>query len=82
MKVSRFLLRAVPPAMVWMPRAASAARTLPVAPRCGTYPTRLCERLSKTHGPRFKPNRLLRDLAKTGDTFYGRFAGKRPSAAA
>ena len=43
---------------------------------------RLCERLAKTHGPRFKPNRLLRDLAKTGDTFYGRFAGKRPSAAA
>jgi 3-hydroxyacyl-CoA dehydrogenase/enoyl-CoA hydratase/3-hydroxybutyryl-CoA epimerase len=42
----------------------------------------LCRRLAKKHGPRFKPNRLLGDLARTGDTFYGRFAGKRPSAAA
>ncbi|HET7716098.1 MAG TPA: 3-hydroxyacyl-CoA dehydrogenase family protein, partial [Bauldia sp.] len=30
-------------------------------------------RLSKHHGPRFRPNRLLRDLARTGDTFYRRF---------
>jgi len=30
-------------------------------------------RLAKIHGSRFRPNRLLRDLAKTGDTFYGRF---------
>ena len=37
----------------------------------------LCKRLAKTHGPRFKPNRLLRDLAKTGETFYGRFPRRR-----
>jgi 3-hydroxyacyl-CoA dehydrogenase/enoyl-CoA hydratase/3-hydroxybutyryl-CoA epimerase len=37
-----------------------------------TFVDRL-NRLAKVHGPRFKPNRLLRDLAKTGDTFYGRF---------
>jgi 3-hydroxyacyl-CoA dehydrogenase/enoyl-CoA hydratase/3-hydroxybutyryl-CoA epimerase len=30
-------------------------------------------RLARIHGPRFKPNRLLRDLAKNGETFYGRF---------
>ena len=38
-----------------------------------TFVDRL-NRLAKIHGPRFKPNRLLRDLAKTGETFYGRFA--------
>jgi 3-hydroxyacyl-CoA dehydrogenase/enoyl-CoA hydratase/3-hydroxybutyryl-CoA epimerase len=30
-------------------------------------------RLARIHGPRFKPNRLLRDLARSGETFYGRF---------
>jgi 3-hydroxyacyl-CoA dehydrogenase/enoyl-CoA hydratase/3-hydroxybutyryl-CoA epimerase len=34
---------------------------------------RLCERLAKRHGPRFRPNRLLREMAKQGETFYGRF---------
>ncbi len=38
-----------------------------------TFVTRL-NRLAKIHGARFKPNRLLRDLARTGETFYGRFA--------
>ncbi len=33
----------------------------------------LCTKLAKQHGPRFKPSRLLLDLAKTGDTFYRRF---------
>jgi 3-hydroxyacyl-CoA dehydrogenase/enoyl-CoA hydratase/3-hydroxybutyryl-CoA epimerase len=38
----------------------------------------LCKRLAKKHGPRFKPSKLLRDMAKNGDTFYGRFApGKK-----
>ncbi len=37
-----------------------------------------CEGLAKTHGGRFAPNKLLRDLAKTGETFYQRFApGKK-----
>jgi 3-hydroxyacyl-CoA dehydrogenase/enoyl-CoA hydratase/3-hydroxybutyryl-CoA epimerase len=42
----------------------------------------LCNRLAKTHGPRFKPNRLLRDMAKKGQTFYGRFppVEERPAA--
>jgi 3-hydroxyacyl-CoA dehydrogenase/enoyl-CoA hydratase/3-hydroxybutyryl-CoA epimerase len=30
----------------------------------------LCKELQKKHGPRFKPNRLLLDMAKTGGTFY------------
>jgi 3-hydroxyacyl-CoA dehydrogenase/enoyl-CoA hydratase/3-hydroxybutyryl-CoA epimerase len=30
-------------------------------------------RLARLHGPRFRPSRLLRDLARTGETFYGRF---------
>ncbi len=33
----------------------------------------LCTGLAKKHGPRFRPNRLLRDMAKAGETFYGRF---------
>lgn len=32
---------------------------------------KLCENLAKKHGERFKPNRLLKRMAKTGDTFYG-----------
>ncbi|MGE0845962.1 MAG: 3-hydroxyacyl-CoA dehydrogenase NAD-binding domain-containing protein [Flavobacteriaceae bacterium] len=33
----------------------------------------LARKLEKKHGPRFKPNKLLLDMAKKGDTFYGRF---------
>jgi 3-hydroxyacyl-CoA dehydrogenase/enoyl-CoA hydratase/3-hydroxybutyryl-CoA epimerase len=42
----------------------------------------LCNRLAKKHGERFKPNRLLRQLARTGETFYGRFPpqGERKAA--
>jgi 3-hydroxyacyl-CoA dehydrogenase/enoyl-CoA hydratase/3-hydroxybutyryl-CoA epimerase len=29
--------------------------------------------LEAAHGPRFRPNTLLLDLAETGETFYGRF---------
>jgi 3-hydroxyacyl-CoA dehydrogenase/enoyl-CoA hydratase/3-hydroxybutyryl-CoA epimerase len=36
----------------------------------------LCNRLTKLHGPRFKPNRLLRTMAKNGESFYARFAPK------
>jgi len=34
----------------------------------------LCKRFEKTYGPRFKPPKLLVDMATKGDTFYGRFA--------
>jgi 3-hydroxyacyl-CoA dehydrogenase/enoyl-CoA hydratase/3-hydroxybutyryl-CoA epimerase len=40
----------------------------------------LCERLAGRYGPRFEPSPLLREMAKKGETFYGRFAptaGKR-----
>ncbi|MEN9855651.1 MAG: hypothetical protein RLZZ157_777 [Pseudomonadota bacterium] len=40
------------------------------------------ERLAKKHGPRFKPNKLLKDMAKNGDTFYGRFGGAAAKQAA
>ena len=33
----------------------------------------MCERLAKRHGPRYRPNRLLREMARSGETFYGRF---------
>ena len=33
----------------------------------------LCKKLAAKHGPRFKPNKLLVDMAKKGETFYGRF---------
>jgi 3-hydroxyacyl-CoA dehydrogenase/enoyl-CoA hydratase/3-hydroxybutyryl-CoA epimerase len=42
----------------------------------------LCQSLAQKYGERFAPNKLLLDMAKTGDTFYGRFApGKRKAAA-
>src|SRR5262245_32400806 len=34
----------------------------------------LCTRFEQKYGPRFKPSKLLLDMAKTGDTFYRRFA--------
>ncbi len=33
----------------------------------------LAKKLARKHGPRFKPNKLLRDMAAEGETFYGRF---------
>jgi len=33
----------------------------------------LCKALQKKHGDRFKPNKLIRDMAKAGETFYGKF---------
>ena len=42
----------------------------------------LCNDLAKHCGERFKPSNLLLDLAKKGETFYGRFApGKRKAVA-
>jgi 3-hydroxyacyl-CoA dehydrogenase/enoyl-CoA hydratase/3-hydroxybutyryl-CoA epimerase len=40
---------------------------------------KLCESLAKKHGERFKPNRLLKRMAKTGETFYA--AGEKQAAA-
>lgn len=34
----------------------------------------ICKRLEKKFGPRFKPPKLLLEMAQKGDTFYGRFA--------
>jgi len=41
----------------------------------------LCRRLEKTHGARFKPGKLLNQMAGKGETFYGRFAPGRRAAA-
>jgi 3-hydroxyacyl-CoA dehydrogenase/enoyl-CoA hydratase/3-hydroxybutyryl-CoA epimerase len=41
----------------------------------------LCKRLEKKFGKRFKPNKLLRDMAAKGESFYGRFAPDKPKAA-
>jgi 3-hydroxyacyl-CoA dehydrogenase/enoyl-CoA hydratase/3-hydroxybutyryl-CoA epimerase len=38
-----------------------------------------CARLAKAHGARFRPNRLLREMARNGETFYGRFAASPAS---
>ncbi len=35
-----------------------------------------CNALAKEHGPRFAPNKLLKDMAAKGDSFYRRFAPK------
>jgi 3-hydroxyacyl-CoA dehydrogenase/enoyl-CoA hydratase/3-hydroxybutyryl-CoA epimerase len=40
-----------------------------------------CDELAKQHGKRFEPNRLLRDLAESGETFYRRFAPASAKAA-
>ncbi len=42
----------------------------------------LCKGLEKKHGARFKPNKLLADMAAKGETFYGRFAPRRTAKAA
>jgi 3-hydroxyacyl-CoA dehydrogenase/enoyl-CoA hydratase/3-hydroxybutyryl-CoA epimerase len=42
----------------------------------------LCKRLEKKHGARFKPSKLLNEMAAKGDTFYGRFAPGKQKAAA
>jgi 3-hydroxyacyl-CoA dehydrogenase/enoyl-CoA hydratase/3-hydroxybutyryl-CoA epimerase len=34
----------------------------------------LCKRLEKKHGRRFRPSKLLLDMATKGETFYGRFS--------
>ena len=34
----------------------------------------ICQQLEKKYGERFKPPKLLLDMAQKGDTFYGRFA--------
>jgi len=41
----------------------------------------LCNKLAKRYGDRFKPPKLLRDMAKTGDSFYHRFAPEKRKAA-
>ena len=42
----------------------------------------LCNTLAKAHGDRFTPNKLLLDMAKTGDTFYRRFPPQKRLAVA
>jgi 3-hydroxyacyl-CoA dehydrogenase/enoyl-CoA hydratase/3-hydroxybutyryl-CoA epimerase len=42
----------------------------------------LCSDLAKRYGDRFKPSPLLLDMAKTGDTFYHRFAPEKRKAVA
>ncbi|HKM87485.1 MAG TPA: 3-hydroxyacyl-CoA dehydrogenase NAD-binding domain-containing protein [Xanthobacteraceae bacterium] len=41
----------------------------------------LCNGLAKKYGDRFKPPKLLRDMAKKGETFYGRFPPEKRKAA-
>jgi 3-hydroxyacyl-CoA dehydrogenase/enoyl-CoA hydratase/3-hydroxybutyryl-CoA epimerase len=41
----------------------------------------LCNGLAKKYGDRFKPCKLLRDMAKKGDSFYQRFAPEKRKAA-
>jgi 3-hydroxyacyl-CoA dehydrogenase/enoyl-CoA hydratase/3-hydroxybutyryl-CoA epimerase len=42
----------------------------------------MCERFEKKFGERFKPPKLLIDMAKNGETFYERFAPDKRKAAA
>ena len=40
----------------------------------------LCDKLSKSHGDRFVPPQLVLDMAKAGETFYGRFGHQAKAA--
>ena len=42
----------------------------------------MCNDLAKTCGDRFKPSKLLTDMANKGETFYGRFAPAKRKAVA
>jgi 3-hydroxyacyl-CoA dehydrogenase/enoyl-CoA hydratase/3-hydroxybutyryl-CoA epimerase len=42
----------------------------------------LCTALTKKYGERFKPSKLLLDMAKKGETFYGRFPPDKRKAVA
>jgi len=42
----------------------------------------LCNQFAKSYGERFKPPKLLVDMAKMDETFYGRFAPQRRLAVA
>jgi 3-hydroxyacyl-CoA dehydrogenase/enoyl-CoA hydratase/3-hydroxybutyryl-CoA epimerase len=39
-----------------------------------------CDRLAQAYGDRFTPPQLLRDMAAKGETFYGKFSGKKAAA--
>jgi len=39
-----------------------------------------CDALVAKYGDRFTPNKLLREMAETGETFYGRMAGRKAAA--
>ncbi len=55
--------------------------TLSYIDRMGTKAfVALCNKLAKKHGDRFQPNRLLKQMAKTNESFYGRFAPKKAAA--
>ena len=41
----------------------------------------LCEKLAQKYGDRFKPNKLLLEMAPKGESFYSRFAPKQKKAA-
>jgi 3-hydroxyacyl-CoA dehydrogenase / enoyl-CoA hydratase / 3-hydroxybutyryl-CoA epimerase len=40
----------------------------------------ICKDLEKKHGSRFKPNKLLVEMAAKGETFYGRMGGQKKAA--
>jgi 3-hydroxyacyl-CoA dehydrogenase/enoyl-CoA hydratase/3-hydroxybutyryl-CoA epimerase len=39
-----------------------------------------CERLAAAHGPRFAPNRLLKEMAESGESFYAWFSRRAEAA--
>jgi 3-hydroxyacyl-CoA dehydrogenase/enoyl-CoA hydratase/3-hydroxybutyryl-CoA epimerase len=41
----------------------------------------MCNKLAKKYGNRFKPNKLLREMAASGDSFYHRFLSEKRKAA-
>ena len=44
--------------------------------------TARCKAFRKNYGERYKPSKLVADMAKRGDSFYGRFAPAKAAKAA
>ncbi len=59
----------------------SAMEVEPDGRRTRPEPPAIAARLEKRHGVRFKPSRLLKDMAGKAETFYGRFAPPHSAAA-
>jgi len=65
---------------LWILGGIAQFREMPKQPRAEAV-VAICDSLAERHGDRFAPPKLLREMARNGETFYGRFAPAEPAAA-